>query len=131
MAEIPECSDHTAIKKRIDLLALGKQTPCSMESFVGTQEQTIGIPFRLKDYLELVDWTGRIIRDDNRGAMESDLPPILERLSLDSDSWRVLSTEFELLFRHWVGSEHIVRQVCSDKQYQRIPPISSGRRLFC
>ena len=130
MAETPESSEHTSIKKRIGLLTLGKPTPSSMESFVGIQEQTIGIPFRLKDYLDLVDWTGRIIRDDKRGAVESDLPPILQRLSLDGDSWKILTTEFELRFKHWVGSEHIVKQICSDKHYQRIPSINSSRQLL-
>ena len=130
MATTPESSEHTSIKKRIDLLALGKPNPSSIEAFVGIQEQAIGIPFRLKDYLELVDWTGRIIRDDKRGAIESDLPPIIQRLNLDTDAWKILTTEFEIRFKQWVGSEHIVRQVCSDKPYQRIPSIGNSRRLL-
>ena len=34
---------------------------------------------RLIDYIELVDWTGRIIRDDKRGAINETAPPILQR----------------------------------------------------
>jgi REP element-mobilizing transposase RayT len=130
MAHTPELSDHTSVKKRIELLAKGVPTPSCIESLVGIQEQTVGIPFRLNDYLELVDWTGRIIRDDKRGAMKCDLPPILQRLSLDGQAWKILTTEFELQFKQWVGSEHIVRQVCSDKHYQRIPAAQNIRRLF-
>jgi REP element-mobilizing transposase RayT len=130
MAHTPELSDHTSVKKRIELLAKGLTTPNCIESLVGIQEKTIGIPFRLNDYLELVDWTGRIIRDDKRGAMKCDLPPILQRLSLDRQAWNILTTEFELQFRQWVGSEHIVRQVCSDKHYQRVPATQNIRRLF-
>jgi hypothetical protein len=33
------------------------------------QHQPKGIAFALKDYLELVNDTGRIIRDDKRGAI--------------------------------------------------------------
>ena len=84
----------------------------------------------LKDYLELVDWSGKIIRDDKRGAIASNLPPILQRLELDSDAWKILTTEFEQQFSHWVGSEVIVRRVCSDKHYQRIPSLQSSRTLF-
>jgi hypothetical protein len=33
-------------------------------------------------------------------------------------------------FGNWVGSEHIVRQVYSDKHYQRIPSTASHRQLL-
>jgi len=36
-----------------------------------------------RDYLELVDWAGRAIRSDKRGAIPSHIPPILNRLGLD------------------------------------------------
>jgi hypothetical protein len=36
-----------------------------------------------RDYLELVDWAGRAIRSDKRGATPGDIPPILNRLGLD------------------------------------------------
>ena len=64
MATTPELSDHTSIKKRIDRLAQASPPLDCLENFVGIQEQHIGIPFMLKDYLELVDWSGKIIRDD-------------------------------------------------------------------
>ncbi|MEJ6077627.1 hypothetical protein MT391_03620 [Vibrio sp. 1-Bac 57] len=35
------------------------------------QNDTQGIPFSLLDYIELVDWSGRIIREDKRGAISS------------------------------------------------------------
>jgi len=40
------------------------------------------LPFHLADYLELVNWTGRSVCDDNRGAIAEDLPPILERIGI-------------------------------------------------
>ena len=41
------------------------------------------IPFGLEDYLALVDWSGRVIRDDKRGAIDARLPPIVQRLGID------------------------------------------------
>ncbi|MFQ3247256.1 MAG: hypothetical protein ACI9SP_003911, partial [Arenicella sp.] len=35
-----------------------------LENFVGSQPDKTGLPFVLRDYLELVDWTGRIVRDE-------------------------------------------------------------------
>jgi len=46
-------------------------------------------PFRLfTDYLELVDWTGRAVRKDKRGAIDDHIPPILHRLNIDPDHWQ-------------------------------------------
>lgn len=42
-----------------------------------------GLPFRLTVYIELVEWTGRQMREDKRGYILQNLPPILERLDLD------------------------------------------------
>jgi hypothetical protein len=39
--------------------------------------------FRLTDYLELVDWTGRILQDDKRGAIYESTPQILQQLNID------------------------------------------------
>jgi hypothetical protein len=47
------------------------------------------IPFLFSDYLELVDWTGRAIRSDKRGAIDRRLPPIMQRLDVDAAVWQV------------------------------------------
>jgi hypothetical protein len=46
----------------------------------------MGIRFSLKDYLTLVDETGRVLRDDKRGAINAKSINILARLSISSDS---------------------------------------------
>lgn len=45
------------------------------------------LPFDLDQYLTLVDVAGRIIREDKRGAIPDDLPPILERLGVPAETW--------------------------------------------
>jgi hypothetical protein len=64
MAATPEDSHHTSIRRRIQQLNTPSVNDDSLEIFVGISENNIGIPFKLKDYLELVDWTGRVIRDE-------------------------------------------------------------------
>jgi hypothetical protein len=34
-----------------------------------------------------VDWTGRAIREDKKGAIPNNLAPILERIGLNPDAW--------------------------------------------
>ena len=113
MAATPEQSDHTSIKQRlkpdINLTEAIKnqqeqkslqQFELSLKplaAFVGNatnQEQT-GILFSLTDYLCLVEMTGRIIREDKRGAIKESLPPILERLQIDQQEWLINVTQFE------------------------------------
>lgn len=130
MADSPENSDHTCIKQRITSLEKNQSEKPAIESFVGNQAESIGIPFKLSDYLELVDWTGRILRDDKRGHINNKLPPILERLSFSEDAWKVLTTTFEQQFKQWVGSEQIVKQVYSDKHYERIPSTAKHKALL-
>ena len=63
--------------------------PKQLQRFVGNPRNDMpqGLPFRLIDYLDLVDWTGRQIRDDKRGAIDESLPGILNRLELDGEQW--------------------------------------------
>ncbi|MFQ3244839.1 MAG: REP element-mobilizing transposase RayT [Arenicella sp.] len=130
MAATPEDSHYTSIRRRIQQLNTPNVNDVSVEVFVGITENDIGIPFKLKDYLDLVDWTGRVIRDEKRGHMDQALPDILSRLNLNVDAWKVLTTEFELHFQCWVGNEHIVRRVCEGRGYKRKPSTRRHELLF-
>ncbi|PCJ12058.1 MAG: hypothetical protein COB04_18310, partial [Gammaproteobacteria bacterium] len=52
----------------------------------------------LAGYLELVDYTGRIIRLDKHGAISMTLPPTLLRIELDFSTWLKNSTQFEAVY---------------------------------
>ncbi len=43
--------------------------------------------FRLMDYLELVDSTGRAARDDKRGVISARAAGVLDRLGIDEGAW--------------------------------------------
>jgi len=113
MANTPEESDHTSIKERISpqfclqtaikeqigLQCLAKfQLPLKpllkFEGNVNNKEQT-GILFSAVDYLELVDYTGRIVKEGKRGAINQLTPSILKRLNLNTDEWIARSCAFE------------------------------------
>ena len=63
-----------------------------------------GLPFKLTDYLELVELTGRVIRSDKRGYIDNNQPKILERLGIEQDKWLTLTTSFENSFKDLVGN---------------------------
>ncbi|MFT4790333.1 MAG: REP element-mobilizing transposase RayT, partial [Paraglaciecola sp.] len=69
MEKTPETSVHTSIKKRTQAVKNNQQQPKTLMPFVGNPRQNLpkGIAFQLKDYCELVDTTGRCIRDETAG----------------------------------------------------------------
>lgn len=99
LAKTPEQTDFTSIQERIEAYAK-RQNRCKVKQ---TQQRQLtklrpfkrqkekdpikSIDFELNDYLRLVDWTGRAIREDKKSAIPNDLAPILERLGLNPDAW--------------------------------------------
>jgi REP element-mobilizing transposase RayT len=99
LAKTPEDSDFTSIKERIEINAKrknarngkqgAKQQGTKLHPFKRQREKDSAkcIDFFLHDYLNLVDWTGRALREGKKGAIPSDLAPILERIGLNPDAW--------------------------------------------
>ena len=75
MATTPEQSDYTSVQERIEQSDGNGLAPFS-------ERGHDAIPFRLKDYLELVDWGGREVKRNKRGYIPATMPPILVRLNM-------------------------------------------------
>ncbi|MCG8651429.1 MAG: hypothetical protein MI861_16430 [Pirellulales bacterium] len=58
----------------------------------------------LADYLELLDWTGRQLRRDKRGAIPQHLQPILNRVGLNASRWCELIYSYGRIFRRAAGT---------------------------
>ena len=61
------------------------------------------LPLSLDDYLALLDWTGRQVRRDKRGSIPAHLRPILERLSINAETWVDTVSCFGRWFHRAVG----------------------------
>ena len=57
----------------------------------------------LDQYLSLLDWTGRQIRQDRTGSMPQECAPIFERLSCSGESWLDLVKHIRKRFRTEAG----------------------------
>jgi REP element-mobilizing transposase RayT len=134
MADTPEASDFTSIQERIKRVVSGDPTlqPASLMPFVGNPREEIpkGLPFRFADYLELVDWTGRAIREDKRGAIPENLPPVLERLQIDPRYWLYMAQHFESRFKGLVGTAYKLKAACESLGYRRTPNLAACRELL-
>ncbi|WP_345427521.1 transposase [Halioxenophilus aromaticivorans] len=117
MAITPEQSDYTSIQERIrpkfnteksvgEQIELGALSAFDLtikplqpfEEAITNSPQN-GLPFNFPDYLELVDFTGRAVLANKRGAIDKHLPPILLRLNISTESWLKNSTQFEAKYR--------------------------------
>jgi len=115
MADTPETSSYTSIQERLTPVfvlqkAIEDQSECGdlldfktpLKSLLGFENRLLnepqtGIQFNFEEYLALVEWTGRIIRSDKRGHIDNALPPILDRLQITADQWRINTTQFEAI----------------------------------
>ncbi|GIU14604.1 transposase [Shewanella sp. c952] len=130
MASTPEQSDFTSIKLRVKAALSGEQ-PKSLLSFVGNERanQPKGIVFSLQDYLVLVDETGRAIRDDKHGAIDSKASGILDRLNIPTANWIKIVTEFGQLFHGPVGTLQEFSHYCEHLNKRRRHFSSSCRYI--
>ncbi|WP_432458829.1 transposase [Agarivorans sp. QJM3NY_25] len=129
IASTPETSDHTSIKQRIQQAKQGQQ-PKPLMPFVGNPRETMpkGLPFELQDYLQLVELTGRVIREDKRGYIDDAQAPILQRLQIDEESWLALSTGLEHHFASVVGAGHSLERYKREHNQLRIKGMAAVKR---
>jgi hypothetical protein len=99
IAETLEDSDYTSIQARIRQLQnqQGGETPVFMtfsDNEKGEQPEAM-LPYALTDYLELVDWTGRMQRSDKKGFISYTSPKLLSSLRLSPAQWKLLGKEIQ------------------------------------
>jgi hypothetical protein len=89
-----------------------------------------GIAFSLQDYCERVDTTGRIIRVDKAGAINSAQSPILSRLGLSEEQCITLTTELEQHFCYATGAEQMMKDFKTHTYRKRIGGMGQAKRLL-
>jgi REP element-mobilizing transposase RayT len=132
MAKTPETSAHTSIKKRAKAVKNKQHQPKTLMPFVGNPRWDMpkGIAYQLKDYCELVDTTGRCIREDKVGYIDKSQSPILERLGLSVDQWLSLTTEFEKHFCYAAGAELMMNEFKIHTNHLRMRGMGKAKVLF-
>ncbi|SEH05626.1 transposase [Candidatus Venteria ishoeyi] len=98
IAQTPEDSEFTSFAARVEAEKTIKPEPQGqwLVSFAevkktgkpqAAQSNHVCLPITQDEYFELVDWTGRCIRDGKRGAIPAHIYPILQRLEINQDNW--------------------------------------------
>jgi REP element-mobilizing transposase RayT len=117
IADSPETSDYTSLQERLKpsfnlTEAVNAQLNQGELRYFSTPLKPLlhfnqslssdhkrGIPIAFEAYLELVDWTGRAMRNGKRGVIDNRLPPILKRLKISHRQWLINSSQFEVIHR--------------------------------
>ncbi len=89
-----------------------------------------GMPFEFKSYLELVELTGRIMREDKHGHIDNTQLPLLERLNISTENWLKLTTQFTRVFHGAVGRPTSQASYCENLNRKRRANTSNCEKLL-
>lgn len=81
-------SRHTSVYQRLKAL---KNQPAPLHETLKPIAGTLiaFLPIRLNDYIELVQWTGKQVRPDKRGAIPANAPNVLKQFESKPERWAV------------------------------------------
>lgn len=137
IAKTPETSEFTSIYERIKLFKRKISKPKATDNVIPLhpfhiphQKDEPSIPFQLTDYLELVDWTGRAIRDGKRGHIDNKLPNILTRLNIDPQAWKQAMTPHGNLFGRAMGQLDLLRLHAKTLGQEWVKGVAHSEALF-
>ncbi len=138
MADTPETSDYTSIKQRAGKAQSAhsanhpNQQVKTLMPFAGNPKENMphGLPFKLTDYLELVELTGRVMREDKRGYIENTQLPVLQRIGIEPKQWLKMTSSFERCFKSLVGNPSIMDAAIALLDKKRRPGLKSCQELL-
>ena len=88
------------------------------------------LPMLLDEYLQLLDWTGRQLRQGKSGTIPANLSPILERLSVNATHWSDTVAQFGRWFHRAAGSAASLRRFAQRHGRRWLHGMSRSRLAF-
>ncbi len=142
MADSPENSEFTSIKQRIDEVGSSQAiepaeekeecTKISLKQFLERNDRLKDqLPYGFTEYLNLVDWSGRAVREGKRGAIDDQLPSVLQRLGIDGDYWcQAMQPKANRYFSRAIGCQSKLRAYAQKLEVGWIKGIGMCSKLF-
>jgi len=140
LATLPENSDYTSVKLR----STGRNARLIMQKHSQRHNSTISakahcdswlasvfrtekskpgeelVPATVDQYLQLLDWTGRQLREDKPGVIPAHIRPIMQRLEINMDNWLETADGFGKRFGRMAGKVEQIKEAAQ----------KAGRRFF-
>ena len=137
LAETPETSDYTSVaeriaglRKKLEDTESGPENRAPLMPFDATGRMATAIPFAFDDYLELVDATGRVIREDKRGFIPCQTPRLLERLAIDPEQFIATAGRMLRQCGSAIGTPTHSTDLCVARQTRYLRGMGAARALF-
>ena len=153
MAQTPEMSDYTSVQDRIwgresrkeaRRKNTGESRPKNEKVAVeayrdewlapikdeGQKERRGVLPLKLDEYLELVEWSGRMLREDKRGKIPQHLAPILQRLQIDRENWLNTVEKYGGWFCHAAGRVDSIVKAAKEYGRQWLKGLTTSQVAF-
>ena len=83
-----------------------------------------------KEYLELLDWSGREMRAGKKGSIPIHLKPLFKRLDIDRDHWIESLKNYENLFYRIVGKISKAWEILKDSTSKWFKGTKANNKLF-
>jgi hypothetical protein len=98
---------------------------------ISSDSQRRGIlPMSAAEYFDLVDKSGRVIRSDKRGSIDTDLAPILLRIGANLEAWSDTISHFESRFCLAAGLLSNLRSFAQQIGSRWLKGVSMARMAF-
>jgi REP element-mobilizing transposase RayT len=137
VASTPEGSEFTSIHQRILQMrpvSGDKRTDAPsvrLRCFVDqAKNKRSAIPYVSSDYLQLIDWSGRSIREGKHGRIEARLAPILSRLGIDTEIWQVAMARKGSLFGRAMGRLDVMRLHAASLGQEWVRGLKRSERMY-
>ena len=130
-----EKSNNTSIKKRLKTLKainsidVQKHLDASISALTAQSRERM-LPINLKDYIELVEWTGKSIVHPNKASIPPHICSSLQQLNLQQNHWLKQIENFGQNYCHVVGPIEQIRQKAKQLQLRCLKGISSAKLLY-
>lgn len=135
--QMPETSDFTSIQQRIQSYQENLELPDSLVPFVdeinqiGTRNTGLAwLPCAQLEYFELVDLTGRLIKEGKRGSIPSHLKPILERLNIRTETWSKTITRLGRSFACFMGRPESIERCMIVLNRPKLKGLKQAKLIF-
>lgn len=136
-AETPEESEYTSAFRRIaaaECKARRKKKTKRKRTWLCPLEQIQNEgkkpAITLREYLLILDETGRQLKRGKRGAIPAKALPILERISIQPKNWIKLSTKFSYMFPRVAGKPELMYSAAGSCGRQWFKGVSAARQCF-
>jgi len=141
MSESLETSDFTSIQERLQHLAKqlkksqsidNAQQPRHLMPFFSSakKHQMPAIDFKLSDYLQLIDATGRIMKEGKRGKIPQRITPILVKLQLNPKEWLDMVQHLQNRFSYAIGHSALLLEFNKDCRGHGPKGIRGSQKYF-